>query len=96
VQSEVLEWSAGFTAFCTRFAHRFSRVESRRRMGAYVRGLLGEVERKNGWTLAEAAGDAGPEGMQRLLNFYSWDCEGSATTCVRSWSRRSVTPTMAC
>jgi len=44
-------------------------------MGAYVRGLLGEVERKNGWTLAEAAGDAGPEGMQRLLNFYSWDCE---------------------
>uniref|UniRef100_UPI0035AC20FD IS701 family transposase n=1 Tax=Rhodococcus tibetensis TaxID=2965064 RepID=UPI0035AC20FD len=33
-------------------------------------------ERKNGWTLAEAAGDAGPEGMQRLLNFYSWDCEG--------------------
>ncbi|AWK76104.1 hypothetical protein CBI38_31700 (plasmid) [Rhodococcus oxybenzonivorans] len=76
MQSEVLEWSAGFTAFCARFAHRFSRVESRRRMAAYVRGLLGEVERKNGWTLAEAAGDAGPEGMQRLLNFYSWDCEG--------------------
>lgn len=33
-------------------------------------------ERKNRWTLAEAAGDAGPEGMQRLLNFYSWNCEG--------------------
>ncbi|MHA4854797.1 IS701 family transposase [Rhodococcus sp. MSC1_016] len=76
MQSEMLEWSAGFAAFCARFAHRFSRVESRRRMGAYMRGLLGEVERKNGWTLAEAAGDAGPEGMQRLLNFYSWDCEG--------------------
>ena len=76
VQSEVLEWSAGFTAFCSRFAHRFSRVESRRRMVAYVRGLLAEVERKNGWTLAEAAGDAGPEGMQRLLNFYAWDCGG--------------------
>nr|WP_213934391.1 IS701 family transposase [Rhodococcus sp. B50] len=76
MQSEVLEWSAGFTAFCSRFAHRFSRVESRRRMVAYVRGLLAEVERKNGWTLAEAAGDAGPEGMQRLLNFYAWDCDG--------------------
>src|SRR5690606_3403423 len=76
MQSEVLEWSAGFTAFCSRFAHRFSRVESRRRMVAYVRGLLAEVERKNGWTLAEAAGDAGPEGMQRLLNFYAWDCGG--------------------
>ncbi len=45
-------------------------------MGAYVRGLLAEVERKNGWTLAEAAGDTGPEGMQRLLNFYTWDCDG--------------------
>lgn len=45
-------------------------------MGAYLRGLLAEVERKNGWTLAEAAGDAGPEGMQRLLNFYAWDCDG--------------------
>ena len=42
----------------------------------YVGGLLSEAERKNGWTLAEAAGDAGPEGMQRLLNFYSWDTGG--------------------
>ncbi|KSZ55930.1 endonuclease DDE [Rhodococcus pyridinivorans KG-16] len=41
-----------------------------------MRGLLAEVERKNGWTLAEAAGDTGPEGMQRLLNFYTWDCDG--------------------
>ena len=45
-------------------------------MVAYVRGLLAEVERKNGWTLAEAAGDTGPEGMQRLLNFYAWDGDG--------------------
>jgi hypothetical protein len=43
-------------------------VESRRRMRWYVRGLLGEVERKNGWTLAEAAGDTVPEGMQQLLS----------------------------
>ncbi|WP_435876000.1 IS701 family transposase [Saccharopolyspora shandongensis] len=71
-----LGWSAGFEAFIGRFAARFPRVESRRRMRCYVRGLLGEVERKNGWTLAEAAGDAGPEGMQRLLNFYAWDTEG--------------------
>lgn len=69
-------WSAGFEAFLGRFAGRFPRVESRRRMRCYVRGLLGEVERKNGWTLAEAAGDAGPEGMQRLLNFYAWDTDG--------------------
>lgn len=45
-------------------------------MASYLRGLLSEVERKNGWTLAEVAGDAGPEGMQRLLNFYAWDTDG--------------------
>jgi SRSO17 transposase len=72
----VAGWSAGFDAFLGRFAGRFPRVESRRRMRWYVRGLLSEVERKNGWTLAEAAGDAGPEGMQRLLNFYAWDTDG--------------------
>ncbi|GAB3359701.1 hypothetical protein GCM10027360_20840 [Amycolatopsis echigonensis] len=72
----VVEWSAGFDAFCGRFAARFPRVESRRQMRSYVRGLLSEVERKNGWTLAEAAGDIGPERMQRLLNFYAWDTEG--------------------
>ena len=63
------EWSAGFEAFAGRFAGRFPRVEPRRQMVAYLRGLLGEAERKNGWTLAEAAGEAGPQGMQRLLNF---------------------------
>lgn len=72
----VAGWSAGFEAFCGRFAARFARVEPRRQMVAYLRGLLGEVERKNGWTLAEAAGEAGPEGMQRLLNFYAWDADG--------------------
>ncbi|GAF42980.1 hypothetical protein RW1_005_00850 [Rhodococcus wratislaviensis NBRC 100605] len=60
MQSEVLEWPTGFTGFCARFAHRFSRVD---RGGGWAR------ERKNRWTLAEAAGDAGPDGMQRLLNF---------------------------
>ncbi|MGW4720969.1 IS701 family transposase [Nocardia sp. NPDC004260] len=69
-------WSAGFEAFVGRFAARFPRFESRRQMRFYVRGLLGECERKNGWTLAEAVGDMGPERMQRLLNFYAWDGDG--------------------
>lgn len=72
----VVEWSVSFEAFCGRFAGRFPRVESRRQMRSYLRGLLSEAERKNGWTLAETAGDAGPERMQRLLNFYAWDTDG--------------------
>ena len=53
-----------------------SRVEPRRRARAYVRGLLAPLAGKNGWTLAEAAGDATPDGMQRLLNSAAWDADG--------------------
>ena len=38
-------------------------------------GLLGRVERKNGWQLAEAMGETDPQGVQRLLNSARWDPE---------------------
>ena len=38
-------------------------------------GLLGRVERKNGWQLAEAMGETDPQGVQRLLNSARWDAE---------------------
>ena|SRR5690242_7614035 len=31
--------------------------------------------RKNSWVIAEQAGEASPDGMQRLLNFYRWDAD---------------------
>jgi SRSO17 transposase len=68
-------WSGAFEDFVARFAGRFGRVEPRRQMVACLRGLLSEAERKNGWTLAEAAGQSGPQGMQRLLNHYRWDAD---------------------
>ncbi len=39
-------------------------METRRRAGAFVRGLLADLPRKNCWTIAEHAGDATPGGMQ--------------------------------
>ena len=54
---------------------RFGRVEVRRRAMAYVRGLLAPVERKNGWQLAEAAGDPTPDGMQDFLSRMRWDAD---------------------
>ena len=55
---------------------RFARSEPRARVGAYVRGLLAGLERKNGWTLAEHAGAVSPDGMQRLLRSADWDVDG--------------------
>ena len=56
-------------------AGRFRRPEPRRRALDYLRGLLSPVERKNGWQLAEQAGDATPYGVQHLLSTYVWDAD---------------------
>src|SRR5258708_5711856 len=58
-----------------RIAPRFRRREARERAQRYLQGLLGRSERKNGWQLAEALGEGGPQGMQRLLNAADWDAE---------------------
>jgi hypothetical protein len=69
-------WVAGLDDLFALAAGRFFRVEPRRRARAYVRGLLAPLAAKNGWTLAEAARDATPDGMQRLLNAAAWDADG--------------------
>ena len=38
-------------------------------------GLLAPVERKNCWWLAEQAGHADPQPMQRLLRTAAWDAD---------------------
>jgi SRSO17 transposase len=70
---EVQGWAAGLGALHARIAGRFARAEPRRRVLAYLRGLLGNVGRKNSWQLAEHAGEATPDGMQRLLATADWD-----------------------
>jgi SRSO17 transposase len=70
---EVRAWAAGLEAVHARISPRFARAEPRRRVLAYLRGLVGNVGRKNGWQLAEHAGEATPDGMQRLLATADWD-----------------------
>jgi SRSO17 transposase len=73
---DLAAWIAGLDDLFALVAGRFPRAEPRRRARAYVRGLLAPLAAKNGWTLAEAAGDATPDGMQRLLNAAAWDADG--------------------
>jgi SRSO17 transposase len=58
-----------------RIAARFGRVEPRRTARNFVLGLLSDVPRKTCWGLAEAAGHARPDPMQRLLREARWDAE---------------------
>jgi SRSO17 transposase len=74
--ADLAAWVAGLNDLFALVAGRFPRVEPRLRARAYVRGLLAPLASKNGWTLAGAAGNATPDGMQRLLNRAAWDADG--------------------
>jgi SRSO17 transposase len=73
--AEVEAWASGLAEVHARIAPRFARSEPRERVLAYVRGLLAPLEKKNSWTLAERAGEAVPDGMQRLLAYADWDAD---------------------
>ncbi len=66
-------WAACLDEVHAHIAGRFVRSEQRQRARAYVQGLLSPIERKNGWQLAEAAGEANPYGYQELLSRALWD-----------------------
>ena len=73
--AEVARWAEGIDRVHECIAGRFRRPEPHRRSLDYLKGLLSPVERKNGWQLAEQAGDATPYGVQRLLSTYRWDAD---------------------
>src|SRR5919206_252270 len=71
----IQRWAAGLDQLHARIAPRFRRPEVRQRARRYLQGLLGSVERKNGWQLAEQLGEGHPRGVQRLLDAAQWDAE---------------------
>jgi SRSO17 transposase len=68
-------WRDDLEQLNTRIAPRFARPEVRARVGRYLFGLLGALERKNGWRMAEHLGESTPDGVQRLLNAARWDAD---------------------
>src|SRR5260221_2176106 len=54
----------------------FARPEPHHRWLLFHQGMLRDVARKNGWPLAERAGERRPDGMQRLLTTAVWDENG--------------------
>jgi SRSO17 transposase len=73
--AQVKGWADEVTAVGERVGGRFARSEPRRRAVGYVRGLLSDAQRKNGWQLAERLGDATPDGVQHLLARADWDAD---------------------
>jgi SRSO17 transposase len=68
-------WAAELEESGEVIGKRFARADPRRRALTYVQGLLSPVERKNGWQLAEEAGDKTPYAMQHLLGRAAWSAD---------------------
>lgn len=73
---QVEGWDDDFREFFLGFSRWFSRVDIRWQAFKYLRGLLAPIERRNGWTIAEQAGDATPDAMQGLLCSRCFDRDG--------------------
>jgi SRSO17 transposase len=87
----IAHWPDVLAELLARIAHRFRRVEVRERARCYLVALLDRVERKNSWQLAEAIGESGPQGVQRLLNAAAWDADGVRAGCPLGRLREYVT-----
>src|SRR5665809_51947 len=91
----VAGWSEALGELHERIGHRFARSEARERTRRYLVGLLGRVERKNGW---RTAGDS-PRPSERPTPRACRDCSTPpngtrtrfATTCAPTWWSTSPT-----
>jgi len=89
--TKIRGWQAHFDQLVNHVGPCFGRCDLRRRAGSYLRGLLGSVQRKNGWQLAEHVGHATPHGLQRLLDRASWDADAVRDALVRYACARLLT-----
>ena len=85
-------WAAEVDAVAARIGPRFARREPRERAVGYIRGLLGDAERKNGWHLAEALGESTPDGVQHLLARAGWDADAVRDDLTRYVTEHLGTP----
>src|SRR5262249_18509008 len=75
VLEQARQWADGLDEVASLIGRRFPRSEPRQQALAYLRGLLSPVERKNGWQLAEQAGQETPYATQHLLGRAAWSAD---------------------
>jgi len=67
--------ASGLEVLTSGLREHFRRAAAHRHAVAYVEGLLGNVERKNGWQVAEYGGYEHPRTIQRVLDRSIWDAD---------------------
>ncbi len=74
--ADVMRWRGSLLQVHARLASYFARPQPYQRLLRFLQGIVSQVERKNGWQLAEQARETTPYGMQRLLSQAVWDEDG--------------------
>lgn len=72
---DLLRWERELERVAERFGPLLGRVEMQAQGAAYLRGLIAQVERKNGWQLAEYLGAATPKNLQHFLARSQWSAD---------------------
>jgi SRSO17 transposase len=72
---EVERWHSELGKVSNQLSARFARREMKVRCEVYLECLLAQVDRKNGWQLAEYAGDATPKNIQHFIGRAKWDAD---------------------
>ena len=70
---EFERWGEELGKVSEQLSDRFTRPETKLRCEVYLECLLAQVDRKNGWQLAEHAGDASPRNIQHFIGRAKWD-----------------------
>jgi SRSO17 transposase len=91
---DVERWGGELRVLQTLLSPYFARSEPRQRAIAYIRGLLSDIPRKNGWQLAEQAGERTPDGMQRLLSSSAWNAD-ALRDALQSYVREQLSDAQA-
>jgi SRSO17 transposase len=74
-EQEVRRWGRELERVCDQLGPRFGRPEVRQRAPQYVQGLIAQVERKNGWQLADYLGDETPKNLQHFIARSQWSAD---------------------
>lgn len=84
-REDVGRWESELAGLLARIRPLFYRTESKKHAEQYVRGLLSPLQRKNGWTIAEHAGEPEPAALQRFVNLSPWDAD-ALLECNREYA----------
>jgi SRSO17 transposase len=76
LEGQLSEWDRALRSLIGRVGYLFSRPEPREVFTGLVEGLLSDLEKKNGWTLAQRAGHTHPGRMQSFLCRGAWSAQG--------------------